>query len=93
MTLNLPPPDAPVMWELWRPDTVKAKTGLSRTAIFLRLHGAWNIPTPALDWWPGHAWMSADVIAWMASLPATEPGVGPDTEAGHDLKKSSKEAA
>ena len=70
----LPPAEAPVMWELWRITAVSAKTGISKTTIYsLVQQGKFPVPRKVGG---SVAWLSADIITWMASLPAADMRTG-----------------
>ena len=71
---SLPQAEAPVMWELWRIATVSAKVGIGKTTIYsLVQRGKFPAPRKVGG---SVAWLSADVIAWMASLPPADIGAG-----------------
>ena len=54
--------------ELWRLDTVTAKTGLGKSMIYRKLH-AGTFPRPRRVGDRAIAWLRSDIVQWMHELP------------------------
>ena len=54
--------------ELWRLETVTAKTGLGKSMIYRKLH-AGTFPRPRRVGDRAIAWLRSDIVQWMHELP------------------------
>ncbi len=63
--------------ELWRLETVTAKTGLGKSMIYRKLH-AGTFPRPRRLGDRAVAWLRSDVVQWMHALPvaSTQEAIG-----------------